>query len=124
MALVLKIRSSYIKTARDLKRYEGIGTLNNIYYLYYIFVLILLARSPIYNQMTTTLNGLSTIRAFKAQELFKEQYYRYQNDHSATWFLCLGGSRLLGITMDWLCIVYIVLVTIIIMIFHDSKLTI
>ena len=82
---------------------------------------MILARSPIYNQMSTTLNGLSTIRAFKAEELFTEQYYRYQNDHSGTWFICLSSSRLLGITMDWICIFYIVSVATIIMIFHQSK---
>ncbi len=49
--------------------------------------------------MTTTLSGLATIRAFRAQKLFREQYYRYQNDHTATYFLCFTASRALGMKL-------------------------
>ncbi|CAG2163513.1 unnamed protein product [Oppiella nova] len=76
---ILQIRWLYIKTGRDLKRYEN------------------MARSPMYNHMTTTLNGLATIRAFKAQHMFMQQYYRYQNDHTSTYFMCFSASRALGL---------------------------
>ncbi len=56
----------------------------------------MIARSPIYNHMTITLSGLATIRAFKAQNLFREQYYRYQDDHTSTYFMCISASRMLG----------------------------
>lgn len=59
--LILLTRAAYIKTARDLKRFEGIY------------------RSPLYNSMTVALNGLATIRAFEAQPLFIRQFYRFQN---------------------------------------------
>ncbi|CAG2178209.1 unnamed protein product, partial [Oppiella nova] len=69
--LILQIRWIYIKTARDLKRFEN------------------MARSPIYNHMSTTLSGLATIRAFGTQNMFMNQYYRYQNDHTSTYFIYL-----------------------------------
>ncbi|XP_054158179.1 ATP-binding cassette sub-family C member 4-like, partial [Oppia nitens] len=79
LAAVLAIRWIYLKTSRDLQRFEGI------------------ARSPLYNHMTTTLIGLTTIRAYRAEHLFREQYYRYQNDHSSTYFMQLAASRCLDL---------------------------
>ena len=102
VALILIVRAAYIKTARDIKRFEG------------------MARSPLYNQMTLTLNGLATIRAFEAQTLFINQYYRYQNDHTATYFLCIASSRLLGLLMDIICIAYITCVALFLMIFYEG----
>ncbi|XP_054158177.1 ATP-binding cassette subfamily C member 4-like [Oppia nitens] len=92
LAAVLAIRWIYLKTSRDLQRFEGI------------------ARSPLYNHMTTTLSGLTTIRAYRAEHLFREQYYRYHNDHSSTYFMQLAATRCLGITMDFICVAYIAFV--------------
>lgn len=62
-ALIIYIRGIYIKSARDIKRYEG------------------LARSPVYSHVSTTINGLASIRAYGAQEQFERTFYSYQNDH-------------------------------------------
>ncbi|CAG2163511.1 unnamed protein product, partial [Oppiella nova] len=78
------------------------------------------ARSPMYNHMTTTLNGLATIRAFRAQDMFRAQYYRYQNDHTATYVMCYCASRALGVMMDWICVLYIFLVALFIMLFPEG----
>ncbi|CAG2177332.1 unnamed protein product, partial [Oppiella nova] len=56
----------YMKSARDIKRFEGI------------------TRSPVFTHVSTTLNGLDSVRAYGAQEAFEHQYYIYQNDHTAT----------------------------------------
>ncbi|CAG2110822.1 unnamed protein product, partial [Medioppia subpectinata] len=94
LALIWIIRWVYLKTGRDFKRYEG------------------MARSPLYNHMTTTLSGLSTIRAFKAQEVFRQQYYVYQNDHTSAYFMC--------VTMDWICVSYVFFVALFLMVFHKG----
>lgn len=99
---ILIIRSIYIKTALYIRRFEAVS------------------RSPLYSHMTTTLSGLATIRAFSGQELFTRQYYRYQNDHTAAYFLCISSSRILGITMELVCILYIALVALFLMIFAES----
>ena len=83
--------------------------------------MIVLARSPVYSHVSTTLNGLSSIRAFGTQNEFEEQFYRYQDDHSATWFIFLCAARALGLLMDWLFICYIVIITVVIMTFNESK---
>ncbi|XP_054158178.1 ATP-binding cassette sub-family C member 4-like, partial [Oppia nitens] len=92
LAAILAMRWIYLKTSRDLQRFEGI------------------ARSPLYNHMTTTLSGLITIRAYRAEQMFREQYYRYQNDHTSTYFMQFTASRCSAITMDFICVAYIVCV--------------
>ncbi|CAG2107663.1 unnamed protein product, partial [Medioppia subpectinata] len=96
------VRNIYIKTARDIKRYEG------------------LTRSPVYSHVSTTLNGLASVRAYGAQEVFERQFYVYQDDHSATWFLFVCSSRALGLITDWLCIAYIVSISVVIMAFPNA----
>ncbi|CAG2119673.1 unnamed protein product [Medioppia subpectinata] len=70
--------------------------------------------------MTTTLSGLPTIRAFKVQDLFVRQYYRHQNDHTSAYFMCISASRVLGVTMDWLCVSYLFCVTLFLMVYHKD----
>ena len=82
--------------------------------------LFALARSPVYSHVSNTINGLATIRAFKVQKPFEEQFYRYINDHSGTWYLFICSSRALGVVMDWICLCYIAAVTIVIMAFPDG----
>lgn len=96
-ALVLYIRFVYIKSARDIKRFEGI------------------ARSPVYSHVSTTINGLASIRAFKSQEPFERQFLIYQNDHSATWFSFISTSRALGLVVDILSTVYVAITTAVVM---------
>ena len=70
--------------------------------------------------MSVTLNGLATIRAFKAQEMFRNQYYRYQDDHTSTQFMCMASSRSLGVSLDWVCWLFVVCVATFIMVFNEG----
>lgn len=40
------------------------------------------ARSPVFSHLSSTLQGLSTIRAFKAQQSFQQMFDEYQDLHS------------------------------------------
>lgn len=40
------------------------------------------ARSPVFSHLSSTLQGLSTIRAFKAQQRFQQMFDEYQDLHS------------------------------------------
>ena len=70
--------------------------------------------------MSTTLNGLASIRAFDAQGQFVRQYYIYQDDHSSAWFVYICASRYLALVLDWFCVAYIIVVTIVLMVFSDN----
>ncbi|CAG2165685.1 unnamed protein product [Oppiella nova] len=60
------------------------------------------------------------VRAYGAQKAFEKQFYVYQDDHSATWFLFVCSSRALGLVTDYLCIVYIVAISTVLMAFPDT----
>ena len=79
------------------------------------------ARSPVFSHVSTTLSGLTTVRAFSAENTFEKQFFKYQNDHTSIFFLFLCTSRGLSILMDWICILYIASVALFLMLFGQSN---
>ncbi|CAG9854243.1 unnamed protein product [Phyllotreta striolata] len=86
------MRVVFLETSRDVKRIESV------------------TRSPIYTHLSASLIGLTTIRAFKAQEILKKEFDKYQNLHSAAFFMYLAANRTFGFWLDFVCVVYIALV--------------
>ncbi|XP_043284648.1 probable multidrug resistance-associated protein lethal(2)03659 [Venturia canescens] len=87
------LRIFYLKTSRSVKRLEGI------------------ARSPVYNHLNATLQGLVTIRSFDAAEVLTTEFDHHQDLHSSAWYIFLGVSRAFGYWLDLFCLLYIALVT-------------
>ena len=54
------LRKYFLKTSKNLKRLEGI------------------TKSPAYVHLAATINGLSTIRAFGAQDILKKEFDQHQ----------------------------------------------
>lgn len=88
LALYL-LRKFYFRTAIALKRLEGVS------------------RSPIFSQLSNTLCGLSTIRAFGVEQKFMRDFEEIHDVHNSTWFMFLGTTRWLGLTVDWVVSVFI-----------------
>ncbi|XP_038050161.1 multidrug resistance-associated protein 4-like [Patiria miniata] len=82
-------RRFYLASSRDVKRLEGI------------------ARSPIFSHLSATLSGLSTVRAFKAQQRFTADFDRFLDGHTRAWSLFLASSRWIGLQLDFLSIFFI-----------------
>ncbi|CAG2107286.1 unnamed protein product, partial [Medioppia subpectinata] len=99
IVVLIAARSVYIKSARDIKRADG------------------LTRSPVFSHVSTTFNGLASVRAFGAQKVFERQFYVYQDDQSATWMLATTASRAFGLITDGLCFVYTVIIFAVFMVF-------
>ncbi|XP_068230341.1 ATP-binding cassette sub-family C member 4-like isoform X1 [Palaemon carinicauda] len=87
------LRRFYLCTARDVKRLEGI------------------TRSPVFSHLSASLQGLTTIRAFEAQQIFNDDFDKHQDLHSSAWFLFLCTTRWFGICLDWISCIYIGVVT-------------
>lgn len=69
------------------------------------------ARSPVYSHISSTLNGLTTIRAFRVESDFNAKFCDTQDMHTATWFLNIGMTRWIGLWLDVIAVVFIASVT-------------
>ncbi|CAL8127058.1 unnamed protein product [Orchesella dallaii] len=87
------LRRFYFLTARDIKRLEGV------------------ARSPIFSHLSTSLCGLSTIRAFGMEEKFVRQFESIHDIHNSVWFMFLSCTRWLGVVVDWVICLFVSSVT-------------
>ncbi|KAJ8954550.1 hypothetical protein NQ318_000784 [Aromia moschata] len=88
------LRVVYLATSRDIKRVESV------------------TRSPIYTHLAASLHGLTTIRAFGAQEVLKNEFDNYQDKYSAAFFLYIAANRTFGFWLDFHCVIYITFVII------------
>ncbi|XP_051562502.1 multidrug resistance-associated protein 4 [Myxocyprinus asiaticus] len=85
----LFLRRYFLRTSRDVKRLEST------------------TRSPVFSHLSSSLQGLWTIRAFKAVERFQQMFDAHQDLHSEAWFLFLTTSRWLAVRLDGMCSVFV-----------------
>uniref|UniRef100_A0A3Q4I1K4 Multidrug resistance-associated protein 4 n=1 Tax=Neolamprologus brichardi TaxID=32507 RepID=A0A3Q4I1K4_NEOBR len=91
LIIFLYLRSFYLRTSRDVKRLEST------------------TRSPVFSHLSLSLQGLSTIRALKAEERLKKAFDAHQDLHSEAWFLFLMTSRWFALRLDSICSIFIAL---------------
>ena len=65
----------YVRTARQIKRIDSVK------------------RSPIYNNFNETLNGLSSIRAYRQQERFVRRADLLLDENQRVWFMVFSSNR-------------------------------
>ena len=78
------IQQRYLKTSRELKRFEAIS------------------RSPIYASFSETLRGLTTIRTFCVSKIFLGKFLACVTENAAWWFSWLTCARWVGFRLDFL----------------------
>ncbi|XP_062258726.1 ATP-binding cassette sub-family C member 4-like isoform X1 [Platichthys flesus] len=89
LTVFLFLRCYFLRTSRDIKRLEST------------------TRSPVFSHLSSSLQGLSTIRAFKVQQRFQQLFDEYQDLHSGAWFLFLTTSRWLAVRLDGICSIFV-----------------
>ncbi|XP_012339261.1 probable multidrug resistance-associated protein lethal(2)03659 [Apis florea] len=87
------LRVFYLATSRSVKRLDGV------------------TRSPVFAHLSATLEGLPTVRAFKAQEILTREFDEHQDLHSSAWYIFISSSRAFAFWLDFFCVIYITLVT-------------
>jgi ATP-binding cassette subfamily C (CFTR/MRP) protein 4 len=101
--MILFIRQIYVRTARQIKMLEGV------------------ARSPVFSQLSASLHGLATIRAFNAQKRFEHRFDLLQNDHTSGWFFYVTTARWFLFWMDMTSVVFVAGITAVTLLFVDSS---
>ncbi|CAG2102441.1 unnamed protein product [Medioppia subpectinata] len=96
------VRRLYVKPSQAMRKFEA------------------MTRSPLYSHISTTMEGLTTIRAFGVQELFRRQYSAYQNDHTSTWWLQVSTARFFGVCLDYIGFVFITIVISLLLVFRSD----
>uniref|UniRef100_A0A3P8TKI0 Multidrug resistance-associated protein 4 n=1 Tax=Amphiprion percula TaxID=161767 RepID=A0A3P8TKI0_AMPPE len=89
LIIFLYLRRFYLSTSRDIKRLEST------------------TRSPVFSHLSSSLQGLWTIRAFRAQERLKKTFDAHQDLHSEAWFLFLMTSRWFALRLDSICSIFV-----------------
>ncbi|KAK4879950.1 hypothetical protein RN001_008096 [Aquatica leii] len=87
------IRMVYLRTSCNVKRLEGI------------------TRSPVFEHLSVTLSGLTSVRTFKSQNTFQKKFDDLQDIHSSVWYTYLVCSKAFSFWLDIICVIYISLVT-------------
>lgn len=64
-------------------------------------------RSPVFSLTNQTFQGLSTIRAFRAEKCLEKQFHAKQNQNTAAWMLYLATCRAFAMWVEIICIIYI-----------------
>ncbi|KAL7752135.1 hypothetical protein RI367_002178 [Sorochytrium milnesiophthora] len=83
------LRTMYIHASRQVKRFEAI------------------TRSPVYSQLSESLEGLPVIRAFRVQEGFTDRFMEAQNHNTRAVFAFNACARWLGLRLDLLSTLFL-----------------
>ncbi|KAK5646962.1 hypothetical protein RI129_005426 [Pyrocoelia pectoralis] len=87
------LRNCYLATTRNVKRLEGI------------------TRSPIFAHINSTLQGLLTVRACRAETTLKREFDSLQDLHSVVWFLFLSSNQAFSYYLDLSCVILLCFLT-------------
>uniref|UniRef100_A0A4W3I4P9 Multidrug resistance-associated protein 4 n=1 Tax=Callorhinchus milii TaxID=7868 RepID=A0A4W3I4P9_CALMI len=83
------LRRYFLQTSRDIKRMEST------------------TRSPAFSHLSSSLEGIWTIRATKTEPQFQAKFDDHQDLHSEAWFLFLTTSRWFAVRLDVLCAIFV-----------------
>ncbi|CAH1117973.1 unnamed protein product [Phaedon cochleariae] len=78
-------------------------------------------KSPVFSHVNSTLNGITTIRAFRSEEILCEEFDDHQDVHTSSWYLTLSCIACFGLWMDIVCIAFLACVTFSFVVLHTSK---
>ncbi|XP_031622965.1 multidrug resistance-associated protein 4-like, partial [Contarinia nasturtii] len=89
MVSFILIRRVYLKCSTNIMRLEGI------------------TKSPVFTHISATLEGLSIVRAFEAEEILRDEFERHQNLNTGVWHMFFGISHAFGLSLDMMVYVFI-----------------
>ncbi|KAL3283449.1 hypothetical protein HHI36_006594 [Cryptolaemus montrouzieri] len=79
----------FVATARNIKLVEGVS------------------KSPVFSYVSSSIDGLTTIRATKIENLLMKQFDDHQDVHSSAWYLTVLCSSAFGLWLDLICVIFV-----------------
>ena len=86
-----------------------------------LFIYLLVARSPLYSHISSTIQGLLVIRSFKEEEKFSNKFHYYANEHTKAWYMYIVTNRWFGIRIDLISVLFLACVVMSAVPLADSK---
>ena len=87
----------------------------------FLLIYSLAARSPLYSHISSTIQGLSTIRSYKEEEKFRHNFHSYQDEHTKGWYIYITTSRWFGMRIDLISATFLAFVVFSAIPLADSK---
>lgn len=78
-------------------------------------------RSPVFTHLNATLQGLTTIRAFGAQDILSAEFDKHQDYHTSAWYMYISTSSAFGFWLDIFCTVFVAFITFSFLSFGEGK---
>ncbi|KAF7996687.1 hypothetical protein HCN44_002333 [Aphidius gifuensis] len=104
IALITSLmRSFYLRTLRSIKKLEGI------------------TKSPVFNHLSATYQGLATIRSSNSQKILIQEFDNHQDLHSSAWYMYIATSSAFVSWLDMFCSIYVCIVTMSLLLFDDNE---
>ncbi|XP_053685732.1 ATP-binding cassette sub-family C member 4 [Sabethes cyaneus] len=91
--LMFFIRKIYLNSSRAVKRIESVN------------------RSPIFTHTNATLQGLSTVRAFQAQDALTKEFNEQMDVNTSAFYIFITTTRAFALWLDLVCVIYVAVVT-------------
>ncbi|KAK9869554.1 hypothetical protein WA026_003307 [Henosepilachna vigintioctopunctata] len=88
-AIFVRVGIYYISISRSIKLIEGV------------------AKSPVFSYVSSSIDGLTTIRATKNENILARQFDDHQDVHSAAWYLTILCSASFGLWLDLICSLFV-----------------
>lgn len=60
-----------------------------------------------FTHLAATLTGLSTVRAYNAEQILETEFDYHQDTHSACWYMFIATSSAFGLSLDIMCLIFI-----------------
>lgn len=118
------IRYIYINSSRDIKRIEGTSKRRKVLQDFtnnFNRNLFITAKSLVFHHLITSLNGLSTIRAYQVEKTLKQEFDDQQNRHNSAYYNFLACNATFGFWLDMLSVGYVAVVTFSFLLFEQGN---